>query len=213
MVTLPDVADLRMECLCHLRRIIGASQRATGNEGFDVDLLKQRQVSGVIPPVMESCSPISDSAFILLRSASSHCWPLACASRPRWYIACFTPMRCHARASSSVQLPNSSIWISPPPRSATSWPRSTVASGAAQMMVIQFAPAPNACSASVSPASATFQSATIILSGHCARRARTAFSPSVRHRMVPASTMSTCSESVATSLRGLKRGVVERQLQ
>lgn len=35
-----------MECLCHLRRIIGASQRATGNEGFDVDLLKQRQVSG-----------------------------------------------------------------------------------------------------------------------------------------------------------------------
>jgi hypothetical protein len=39
---------------------------------------------------------------------------------------------------------------------------STVASGAAQMMVIQFAPAPNACSASVSPASATFQSATMI---------------------------------------------------
>ena len=60
-----------------------------------------------------------------------------------------------------------------------------------EMMVIQFAPVPNACSASVSPASATFQSATIIFSGHCLRSARTALSPSVRHKRVPASTIST----------------------
>lgn len=54
----------------HLRRICCACQRPSGNKRFHADLFKQRQVSRVIPPVMESSRPISESAFMRARSAS-----------------------------------------------------------------------------------------------------------------------------------------------
>jgi hypothetical protein len=62
---------------------LAAPASAPGNKGFDVDLLKQRQVGRGDPAGDRKLKPISESAFMRARSAS----PLlaaACASRPRW---------------------------------------------------------------------------------------------------------------------------------
>lgn len=181
-----------MEIASHLRRICRACQCPPGNKRFHADIFKQRQVSRVIPPVMESSRPISESAFMRARSASPTVarWPVHHDRDDKWPAARQYDASRGRRPASSYRTALSEFH---PAALCHCVAFSTVASGAAQMMVIQLAPAPNACCASVSPASATFQSATMILSGHCSRKAFTAPSPSFKQRMVPASTISTLS--------------------